>query len=317
MRHSVRNLALGGIKLLLFMTVVASATLVPDRQSHAGIITVSELITVTGTVTQIIQTQIATGQVTVTPPGGPPMVLDMPAGGGTIRIPVAGHASSFATVNLATGRTSFGWAHLGGGYTAQSTADIHTLRTITSVTSSTTIQRTTQARDPNEIDTVYFSPGVDGSINVNMSLTDNTSGTLLFDSTSELTSASPDVVYDSTGLLTWTRTPGFFDGEEGDLNGLPNQFSNNRWALDLFSLSFDIPVALNPGDTYASDIAGLFVSSGSISGGSGVIGLGSRTIPEPGTAFLVGAALCGLLSSGWRRKERLFTKSRGWIAGTS
>ena len=279
-----------------------------SNSAHAGIVTLTETIVLLGIVEQTVETKTATGSITVTPPGGPPITQTMPAAGGSIAIRELFFPFAFAraTVDLATQRQSHAWGYRSGaGYTASASTDIHKSKTVTSKTVSNIIQRRTIRRDPNEIIDAFFGTGVSGRIDFAISLMDNTSGMSLFDSTTTLTDSSPDVIHDNTGMLTWTRTPGFFDGDEGNLNGLPNLFSNNRWVLDPFSLVFDTPVTLNPGEMYIENIAGFTSSSAVSSVGAGVIGISDLTIPEPSTLLLSGAALVGFLAHSSRRRKSI------------
>ena len=292
-------------QLLAIPLIFFALTLVSSPQAFGGIITEVETIVVTGTVTQTVETKMATGNATVTPPGGPAMTQNMPPTGGSIKVVVPLSAFAGATVDLATQRKSTAWGYVSdSGFTANASADIHKTKTTTSITTSTIITRVRTRLDPFETIDAFFGPGVNGTTNFNLSLTDNNSGTPLFNSTTLLTSSSPDVVQDNTGSLTWNRAPGLFDGDEGDLSGLPNQFSNNRWVLAPFSLTFDIPATLNPGQSYNQDITGLVSSSGTTTGGSGVIGISDRTVPEPATWLVLGTGLIMLLGYRWRNKQQ-------------
>lgn len=282
------------LRRLPLLFTVSGAILIQSTAAFGSIITTVNTIVVTGTVTQTVETRTATGQITITPPGGPPMTQTMPAGGGSIRAVVPGFAFAGATVDLNSQKTSHAWGYVSdSGYTASSSADIHKMKTVTSVTVSQIIQRTTTSLDPNELIGVYFAPGVNANINFGLTVADNTAGTTLFNSVTNFSNTSGNTIHDNTGMLTWTREPGFFEGDQGDLGGLPNEFSNDLWILDPFSLTFDTPINLNAGGTYAENIATTVSSSGTVISGSGVFGV-SDSVPEPSTYLMIGLGLISI-----------------------
>jgi hypothetical protein len=145
-----------------------------------------------------------------------------------------------------------------------------------------------ERRDPLELIGAYFAPDVTGQLQYNLSLF-TTSGISLFDSTTQFSDISGDVITDSTGQLTWVRTPGLFGGlgEPGNLFGVPDQFTTKRWLLTTDFLEFELPVDLAPGETLDLTIVLQTSSSGSVTAGTGAFGIFDYTVPEPGTWALL------------------------------
>ncbi len=135
------------------------------------------------------------------------------------------------------------------------------------------------------------------------------SGSSLFQSTSVITDSSPDVFTDSSGLLSWVRTPGRYgtmpDFDLGSIeeNNVP---SNNRWVLNANMIPFELPVVLNPGQSLNLQLElAVFSSASSIAPDSmSVVGISSSPIPEPSTITLLVIGTLGLLGYGWRRRKR-------------
>ncbi len=297
----------------LALAIFMSLTFLGHKNALAGIITRVEVTETFGKIEVTEEIKTATGSVTVTPPGGPPQTIIMPPGGGRIELflpgsgPGEADAGAMAKVDLDKQKKSHGWIYKSdSGYTASATSDIHKRQVIKSVTTSSGFtRRVTYFKDPNQIICLFIGDNLEGNIDFQIYLTDDTSGATLFSSITSVDNNSPDIVQDNTGLLTWTRTSGFFQGivDEQQLPGIPPITSNNMWVLAPFSLTFDTSITLNSGETYTSNIAALTTSSGIIFNGNGFIGVSDVTTPEPTSTL--GLFSLGIIGAGATIKRQV------------
>lgn len=273
------------------------AAVVVCSTMRADIIRETETITEFGTIIPIMRVKTATGQAQLNGPGTP-APAPVPPGGGRVEVQVPGVASAVASVNLQSQRKWHGWIALSGsgingnGTSAGIVEQLVAGQPVVVPTRVRVIERT--RIDPAEVIGAYFAPGVTGDLQYNLSLA-LTGGPTIFDSTTVFTEASGDIVTDNTGLLTWQRTPGFFTGlgEPGNLSGVPDALSQNRWVLTTSVLEFEHFVNLDPGETFDVTSVLLTSSSGSASG-NGAFGIMDYTVPEPGSLVLFATGLAAL-----------------------
>ncbi|WP_200159048.1 hypothetical protein [Allochromatium vinosum] len=100
---------------------------------------------------------------------------------------------------------------------------------VTTVRTDITVKKVDQTVDG------YLSRDYIGSLVFFIELDELSTETNIFDSQTVFTDTSPDAIIDSTGILNWERSPGYFGGlgsPDSDLGGLINEYSTNTTLSD-------------------------------------------------------------------------------------
>ncbi len=167
-------------------------------------------------------------------------------------------------------------------------------------------------KDPNEAIGAFFGPGVQGKLDYNVQLREDTSGMVLLNSHSEISNDSPDNFTDSTGSILWNRSPGLFPGLEDLGEEFQNVSSDNRWDIGDFQHGFQFPVFLNAGEQLnANFFLDVFSTIGTSDGtSSSLFGIGDKdnsldANPEPSTLVLIGVGCVCLFAYRWRQRRPL------------